>query len=365
MLLWLVATIVTVIACAALYYAAGGRMVNETGAESGPANRHFQLVLSGIDADLAAGRLGEAEAVAAKGELAREMLRQKADAVGQTISGRQFGKGASVLAIGAIAAVALGVYGLVGSPDLPGQPLQAETQAAAPGLDFNQAIAKVEAELKAKPDDLRGWSVIAPIYMQSGRYADAEHAFRRIMDLGDKTAKAQTDLAEALLMQAKGDASGEPMTLLKAAAALDPTDARSRFYIAGELTRTADYPAATAAWKQLLALSKGDEPWLPTAQEGLRLSQSDGVAPTDATASAQQSAMINGMVGGLATRLNADGGSIEDWTKLVHSYLVLGDKASAQAAYDKALAAYPKTFDRGDIDSVAIEGGLTLTGAKP
>src|SRR5688572_26073029 len=80
MLFWFIAIAVTAIACAALFYAAGPRMVNAGAPELDDANSHFRLVLLGIDADLAAGKLGEAEALAAKGELAREILRLKAEA---------------------------------------------------------------------------------------------------------------------------------------------------------------------------------------------------------------------------------------------------------------------------------------------
>ena len=75
--------------------------------------------------------------------------------------------------------------------------------------------------------------------------------------------------------------------------------------------------------------------------------------------------MIGQMVSGLADRLAAEGGSIEEWTRLVRAYLVLGDTALAQAAYDDAVAAYPQAVDRGELDTLALGAGLTLNGAKP
>jgi cytochrome c-type biogenesis protein CcmH len=48
---------------------------------------------------------------------------------------------------------------------------------------------------------------------------------------------------------------------------------------------------------------------------------------------------------------------------LVRAYVVLKDLTKAQAAYDLALKAYPKAFDRGDLDAVALEAGLK--GATP
>jgi hypothetical protein len=75
--------------------------------------------------------------------------------------------------------------------------------------------------------------------------------------------------------------------------------------------------------------------------------------------------MIGQMVSGLAGRLMAEGGSVEEWTQLVRSYIVLGDLAAAQRAFDAAVAAYPAAFDRGELDTLALGAGLTLNGANP
>lgn len=361
MLFWFIAIAVTAIACAALFYAAGGRMVNATMPQMDDPNSHFRLVLAGIDADLAAGKLGESEAGAAKAELAREMLRLKAEAGSATPARLRFDRPALLAGLGAIAALSLGLYGLLGSPDLPSQPLAGRADVAAQSLDIEAAVARIETALTANPDDLRGWKVIAPAYVGLGRYAEAGNAYRRVIALSAPTADLQTSLAEALLLAAGEAGSPEAMDLLRSAAASDPAHSMSRLYLAAELTRGGNYPEATTAWTEAIALAKGDEPWLAAAQQGLAVAQNDGVDPT----AAQQSEMIGQMVGGLAARLASDGGSIEEWTQLVRAYLVLGDMAKAQAAMDDAVAAYPLTADRGEIDVLALDAGLTITGATP
>ncbi|KQX41944.1 hypothetical protein ASD04_17930 [Devosia sp. Root436] len=361
MLFWFIAIAVTAIACAALFYAAGQHAVNAAVPELDDANSHFRLVLAGIDADVAAGKLGEPEAIAARGELAREILRLKAEAGRATATPHGLGQAPLLAGLAGVAVLALGLYAVLGSPDLPSQPLAGRSDAAAQQIDLETAIARIEAQLTANPDDLRGWTVIAPAYLEMGRYADAARAYRRMMELGEPTADLQTSLAEALMLGADGAGSAEAMDLLRAAAASDPNHVLSRLYIAAELTRAGDYPAAAEAWQAALALSKGDEPWLPAAQQGLAVAQNGGVAP----ANAQESEMIGQMVGGLAERLDTQGGSIEEWTQLVRAYLVLDDTGSAQAAYDDAVAAYPQAFDRGDLDTLALGAGLTLNGAQP
>ena len=61
------------------------------------------------------------------------------------------------------------------------------------------------------------------------------------------------------------------MELFKAAAALDPKHVRSRYYVAGEETRLGDYADAARDWTALLALGKGDEPWVGHGAERSRL----------------------------------------------------------------------------------------------
>ena len=65
MTIWLLALILTAIACAALYYAGAGRTVNAGLSVADATAEHFRDQLRTIDADAAAGRLGAAEATAA------------------------------------------------------------------------------------------------------------------------------------------------------------------------------------------------------------------------------------------------------------------------------------------------------------
>ena len=361
MLFWFIAIAVTAIACAALFYAAGQRMVNAGTTELDDANSHFRLVLAGIDADVAAGKLGEAEATAARGELAREILRLKAEPGRVVGRGMSFGQLPLLGGLALVAALALGLYAFLGSPQLPSQPLAGRTDVAAQQLDLESAVARIEAQLTANPDDLRGWTVIAPAYLEMGRHADAARAYRRVIELDGATPDLQTSLAEAMLLEAGDGGSAEAVDLLRAAAAADPSHALSRLYLASVLTGQGQYEEAIPLWQAAIALAEGDEPWLGGAQQGLAVAQNGGVAP----ANDQEAEMIGQMVSGLAERLAASGGTIEEWTQLVRAYLVLGDTEQAQAAYDDAVAAYPQAFDRGDLDTLALGAGLTLNGAQP
>jgi cytochrome c-type biogenesis protein CcmH len=358
MIFWSIAIIITAIACAALFYAAGSRAVNATAPETDDPNSHFRLLLAGIDTDLASGKLDEEQALAAKGELAREMLRNKSDSGAAPQA--ELGRGVLLVGLGGVFAIAIGLYAVLGHPDLPARPLAERPEVAAQNITLDDAIAQIEARLTQVPDDLRGWTVVAPVYIEAGRYADAVNAYRQILALSEPSAVLQTDLAEALLLQAGENGSDEAMDLLRAAADTDPLDVRSRLYLAAESMRAEEYEIAADYWQQAIDLSNGDEAWLPAAEQGLAVAQADGVD----TYAEQQSDMIQMMVGGLADRLASEGGTVDEWMQLLRSYIVLNDLDHAQAAYDAAVAAYPAAFDRGELDTLALGAGLVLNGGS-
>lgn len=355
MIFWFIAIAITAAACVALVYAGAGRMVNSSTAQMPEQTDQFRALLEGIDADLASGKLDEEQARAAKGELAREMLRARKDA--RPKSSVELGRAPVIAGSVAVAAIAFGIYGFLGSPDLPANPLAERQDVAAQSIDLDAAIASIEERLKQTPDDVRGWAVIGPAYMQLGRFDDAANAFRTLMDLSGETPELLTAYAEARLSGPTGAGAEDAIAALQKAAE-DPTHARSRLYLAAEAMRVEDYREAERLWSAAIALAEGTEPWLAAARQGLVVAQNDGVDNT----LEQQNEMIAAMVGGLSERLYASGGTIEEWQQLVQSYIVLDDLDNAQRAFDAAVVAYPLTFDRGELDSLALGAGLKLNG---
>ncbi len=70
-------------------------------------------------------------------------------------------------------------------------------------------------------------------------------------------------------------------------------------------------------------------------------------------------AMIEGMVAQLAARLDASGGDVEEWLRLIRAYQVLGRTDDAKAAAERALDAFsgdPEAQAR--IRSIEAEIGL-------
>ena len=67
-------------------------------------------------------------------------------------------------------------------------------------MDVAAAIAKIEAHLVQHPDDGRGYEVLVPVYLQTGRVNDAVHAASAALRLLGPTAERQALYGETLVM---------------------------------------------------------------------------------------------------------------------------------------------------------------------
>jgi len=301
-----------------------------------------------IDRDLARGLIDAGEAGAARTEIARRLL--KADAAASAPAARA--QPASFRRIAAVAALAmpllaLAFYLALGSPQLPDQPLAARLAAPPEASDLAALIARVEAHLAAAPDDGRGWDVIAPVYVRSGRYADGERAYRNAIRILGPTAERESGVGDALVRQNRGVVTEDARAAFARANALDPAAPKPRFFLALALTQEGRTGEAAAAWKALLDGAPADAPWVPAAKEMLaRLEPGTpgGPSPAQVEDAArltpdQQRTMIEGMVAELAARLESSPGDADGWARLVRSYMVLGRKDEAGAALARARAA--------------------------
>lgn len=360
MLVWTLAGLMTLLCCAALYRAA--RAGGMPAGAAGPVRDFHRSQLTGIEADLAAGRLSEPEATAAKAELAREYLRAKAEEKAPPLAGSG-GRWALLAVLPVVALGSLGLYALAGRADLPAVPLaDRESGAAVDPRSLEDAVAVVEERLAATPNDIRGWQALGPVYMQIGRYGEAAGAFRRILEIEPPTADRESDLAEALIMAGDGEADEESLTLLRSAAGRDPTHVRSRFYLAGELTRAGDFEEARDLWTELLELATGEEAWVATARAGLSSAEA-GIAAREVAApqpDGTAAAMIRGMVEGLAARIEAEGGSLQDWMHLVRSRMVIDGPERARDDLARGLAALPES-EAATLRIFAAELGIETT----
>lgn len=353
MTLWFVLAMMTGAAVFAVLWPLGRRVQNLS---SGHDVRVYRDQLDEVSRDQAAGRIGAAEAEAARIEVSRRLLAADERESAAPVTSPSRKRAVAVTALVLLPLVSGGLYLALGSPSLPGQPLSARAnpQASPP---IEQLVAQVEAHLERNPKDGRGWEVVAPVYMQLRRYEDAARARRNAVTYNGATATREADLGEALVASAKGIVTAEAKRAFERALALDAREAKARYFLGLSANQDGRTAEATAMWRDLLASAPSGAPWADFVRDELAQIEpgagqvAPGPGPEQMAAAAtmdpeQRQQMIIGMVEGLAERLKKDGGDFEGWLRLVRAYTVLGERDKARLAASDARRTVERDADK-------------------
>ncbi len=341
----------------------------EAGDPAERARRVYVDQLAELERDRADGRISADEAEAARAEIARRLIATDREAQAPSGGGSPIARRATaVAALVAIPIVSVGLYLGLGAPNLPGQPLAARLSAPPAPDDIEMLIARVEEHLARAPEDGRGWEVIAPVYLRLGRAEDAANAFRNAIRLLGSDVTRQTGLGEAIMAAQGGIVTADASAAFEAANAADPASPAPRFFLALAAEQEGDLEAAGEGWRALLAEAPADAPWRAAVEESLaRVSgeeppggpTSADTAAADAMTADEQAEMIEGMVSGLAERLELEPNDADGWIRLIRSYVVLGRAEDAAEAARAALAGVTASGDRGRVETLIAELGLT------
>jgi cytochrome c-type biogenesis protein CcmH len=363
MTLWLILALMTAAAIFAVLWPLAARQEE---VRSGSDVAVYRDQLEEVERDLAAGLIAESEAKAARVEISRRLL-AAADAsqtVPTTSGGATILWRRRIVAIVALVLLPLGSAGLyfrLGSPGLAFEPLTAQRDVASnQQQSLESLIAKVEAHLELNPQDGRGWEVLAPVYMRIGRYSDAANAWRNALQILGEDAEREANLGEALMAEANGIVTTDAKAAFVRSVTLDKTTVSARYYLGVAAEQDGKREEAAAIWRTLIAEAPSDAHWVDDVRTALaRLEGKAAPAPSgpDAAQMAeaakqppeQQTAMIRGMVEGLAARLKKDSTDVDGWVRLVRSYKVLGEGDKAQAALNdaqRAVANDPEKLER-------------------
>jgi len=358
MLFWILVAALTAAVAAILLYPLlrGAKAVEDTRAGEAAVYRDQ---LRELDRDLAGGLISADEADYARAEIGRRLIAVSA----APVTDRKLSKHhrlSEALVLLMLPIVGLCLYILVGRPDLPSQPLEARLEN--PGNDMAILVAKAERHLAQNPDDGKGWDVLAPIYFNTMRVADAENAYRNaIRMLGPSPARLD-GLAETLMATSNGVVTEDARKVLEQSLQLQPDNPKASFYIALGMEQAGRSAEAKAAFEALAKQSPADAPWMPLVAE--HIAKNGGALPSGAAnapgnptqadvAAAEnmkagdQQQMIQGMVESLDAKLTEDPNNLEGWLRLVRSYVVLKDKDRAVGALKRGLAAFPASSEQG------------------
>ncbi|MGO8101098.1 c-type cytochrome biogenesis protein CcmI [Rhizobium leguminosarum] len=337
-----------------------------------------------LDRDLNGGLITPEEADYARAEIGRRLIAVSADEPAETPKPARHYRFTEAFVLLVLPVLGLCLYLTTGRPDLPSQPLEARLEN--PGNDVAVLITKAERHLAEKPDDGKGWDVLAPIYFRTMRVNDAQVAYRNAIRLLGPSPVRLDGLAETLMAVSDGVVTEEARQVLEQSLTLEPDNPRARFYIALSMEQAGRPNEARQAFEALAKQSPADAPWLPLVNEHIAMnggakSGADPAAPgagpaapgnptqQDVAAAETMSAgdrqqMIRGMVESLDAKLSEEPNNFEGWVRLVRSYAVLNDKDRAAGALKRGLAAFPPPGEQGrQLLALARELGIATEGA--
>ena len=325
----------------------------------------FQDQLKEVERDLERGTLTAGEADAARVEIQRRILAANKFSSPTPKSGSKTWRAglAGGLAV-AVPLVTLAVYLPIGAPRLPDAgAAQRAALAVAETEKSNKFLEQLAQHVAVNPTDEEGWGLLAHSYMQLQRYEESAAAYRQLAQLSP-SGDAYANLGEVLTAASGGGISPDAHDALMKALAVDRNDPRARFYLGLEQAQQGKPEMAIAIWRDLAADAPDDAPWLDlvvramsqTAQrpnvmpmamvpkhppELPLASVASGTAKPAGQISPQNMDMIQGMVAGLAKRLENEPDDYDGWMMLGRSYNVLDNVDGALKAYERAMALKP------------------------
>ncbi|HSF65024.1 MAG TPA: c-type cytochrome biogenesis protein CcmI [Paracoccaceae bacterium] len=367
--------------------------------------RVYRDQLREVEKDLARGVIGPDEADRLRAEVSRRILEADRALAAVRAGGAATGPGLRVMAALVALAVAGGTFllyrdlGAPGYPDLPLQariaasddlratrPAQADAQAQLPpspapdvAPEFLALMDQLRATLAERPGDLQGHQLLARNEANLGNHAAAWAAQSRVIEIQGPAAPAEdyAVLAELMVIAAGGYVSPEAEAALRAALERDPRNGLARYYWGLMLLQVGRADQAFPIWRALLEGSAPTDPWVPFVRERIGdVAYMAGVdyTPPPATAApgpteadiaaagamspADRMEMIRGMVDNLGAKLAAEGGTAEEWARMIRSLGVLGETDRARAIWTEAQA----NFAGRDADLVIILMAAQMAG---
>jgi cytochrome c-type biogenesis protein CcmH len=371
----------------------------------------YRLQLVELDGELARNVISNDEALAARLEIERRMLRADDEDHASNMSGaRAQGDGfwarrglqAGAIAVAVLTPViAVSVYLAFGSPDLaPSQDATRVAGADPEHMDMVALTEKLAARLATAPEDIQGWMLLGRSYVTLENFPKAIEAYAKAVALAeDKPAPmVLAEYAEALVQGADGLVEEEAQLQFRKVLKIIPTEPRSQFYLGLAKAQAGDPKGALADWVALLKGAEPGAPWAGAVREQARevanllkidlagllpVQASPPVSAPPAAAPAvpqsgpdasdianaatlpegERKQMIENMVARLAARQeSSDKDNVDGWLQLARAYGVLGRGADSLAALERAVAAGP-----GRVDALSAYGeALQATGeTKP
>jgi cytochrome c-type biogenesis protein CcmH len=241
----------------------------------------------------------------------------------------------------------------------------AEASLPAAGIDPNapksyiELIEKLREAVQQRPDDIEGAKLLALHEMRLGNAAAAHVAQADVIRLKDSDATAEdyATYADMLVIAAGGYVSPLAERALAMTLQKDPKNGVARYYSGLMMLQVGRPDVAFRAWATLLQESPDDAGWVPPIREqieelafragveyelpplrdaSLTGPSAEDIQNAEELSEEDRQEMIRGMVSQLSDRLATEGGSPEEWARLISALSVLGDADQAALIWQNA-----------------------------
>ena len=349
--------------------------------------------LAEVDRDLERGTIGPDEAARLRAEIGKRVLdadRARAQGAGTARST------STAVMVGVVLAVVvpggLATYwglGAPGYPDMALEPRLAALDAGIAGRPSQEAELQNIGRVRDAALDTRLAAELAamsdPVVLrerfrtafEAGKSQEAVRVQERLLAvLGDGAQSVDhANLALVLVAEAQGYVSPEAEAALRSSLQADMTNELARYLVGEMFLQGGRYDQAFRFWRPLAEGGNPAAPWTASIRErigqvaelaGVRYALPEAPGPTaDQVAAAaemsaeDQQAMIEGMVAQLSDRLATEGGSVEDWNRLIRSLAILERLPDAQKIYDEAKQKFQgRPAELSFLRLAAVETGL-------
>ncbi len=364
--------------------------------------RIYRDQLREVDRDSQRGLLDATEAERLRVEIGRKVLAADRALQAATPGRRAPGGWAALAVLLVLLTGAWALYQRLGAPDRPDAPIslrladaqalydsrpsQAEAEAKAPkpqrpapDAEYAALIEQLRAAVAANPGDARGLELLAAHEERLGNLVAAKDAQRRLVELrGDKASGEDLARLAALTIEsAGGRITREGEDALSRALARDPRNPQARFMLGLLNLQNGRPDRAFPVWAGLLAEGPESAPWIAPIRAAIPdlawlAGQPDYTPPepgasalpgpdADAMAAAQdmtpeqRQQMVQGMVQKLEDRLATQGGTPEEWARLISALTVLGQKDRAAGILAEARKIFTGNGPANDVIAAAAQ----------
>ena len=212
----------------------------------------FRDQLSELEREQKERTLADGDFEQARRELQRRLLEEVAPDAGDTPKvARGPSRKMAIVLLLLLPVLAVSGYAVLGNP----KALDPAQTAAPPRMTAEQIsgmVSKLAERMKANPDDMQGWLMLARSYKTMGRYEEAAEAYGKAEKVITDDPELLASYAETLAMANGKGLDGKPKQLIERALKLDPQHPHSLFLAGAAAMEAGDNRKGIAYWEALL-----------------------------------------------------------------------------------------------------------------